>query len=47
MPRLAKLGLLLDHEAYVQIRTAGVGESALEHKLQPIFDRQGAALSIA
>jgi nicotinamide-nucleotide amidase len=41
------LGLLLDREAYVQIRTAGVGESALEHKLQPIFDRQGDALSVA
>lgn len=47
VPRLAKLGLLLDREAYVQIRTAGIGESALETKLQPIFDRHGDALSIA
>jgi len=47
VPRLAQLGLLLGREAYVQIRTAGVGESALEHKLQPIFDRQGDALSVA
>ena len=47
MPRLAQLGLLLNREAYVQIRTAGVGESALEHKLQPIFDRQGDALNVA
>ncbi len=47
LPRLAQLGLLLDREAYVQIRTAGVGESALEHKLQPIFDRQGDALCVA
>ncbi|HYP18367.1 MAG TPA: CinA family nicotinamide mononucleotide deamidase-related protein [Opitutus sp.] len=47
LPRLAKLGLLLDREAYVQIRTAGVGESALEMKLQPIFDRYGEALNVA
>lgn len=47
LPRLAKLGLLLDREAYVQIRTAGVGESALETKLQPIFDRYGNALNVA
>lgn len=47
LPRLAKLGLLLDREAYVQIRTAGIGESALETKLQPIFDRYGEALSVA
>ncbi|MBP6508446.1 MAG: CinA family nicotinamide mononucleotide deamidase-related protein [Opitutaceae bacterium] len=47
LPRLAKLGLVLDREAYVQIRTAGLGESALETKLQPIFDRHGEALSIA
>jgi nicotinamide-nucleotide amidase len=47
MPRLAKLGLLLEREAYVQFRTAGVGESALETKLQPIFGPQGEALSVA
>jgi nicotinamide-nucleotide amidase len=47
MPRLAQFGLLLDREAYVQFRTAGVGESALETKLQPIFDRHGDALSVA
>jgi nicotinamide-nucleotide amidase len=47
VPRLAKLGLLLDREAYVQIRSAGLGESALEMKLQPIFARHGDALSIA
>src|SRR5580658_6967797 len=47
IPRLALLGLLQDREAYVQIRTAGVGESALETKLQPIFDRHGDGLSIA
>lgn len=47
VPRLAKRGLLLDRESYVQVRSAGVGESALEVKLQPVFDRYGDALSIA
>jgi nicotinamide-nucleotide amidase len=47
LPRLAKLGLLLDREAYVQVRTAGIGESALETRLQPVFDRHGEALSVA
>jgi len=47
VPRLAKLGLLAEREAYVQLRTAGVGESALEMKLQPVFERHGDALSIA
>jgi nicotinamide-nucleotide amidase len=47
VPRLAQIGLLSEREAYVQVRTAGVGESALEHKLQPIFDRHGDALSVA
>ncbi|MCF7689675.1 MAG: CinA family nicotinamide mononucleotide deamidase-related protein [Cephaloticoccus sp.] len=47
IPRLAERGLLLMREAYVQIRSSGIGESALETKLQPIFDRHGAALSVA
>jgi nicotinamide-nucleotide amidase len=47
LPRLAALGLLLDREAYVQLRTSGVGESLLETRLQPIFNRFGDALSIA
>jgi len=47
LPRLAKLGLISEGEAYVQLRTAGVGESALETKLQTIFDRAGASLSVA
>jgi nicotinamide-nucleotide amidase len=47
LPRLAALGLLLGREAYVQLRTAGIGESALETKLQPVFDRAGAGLSVA
>jgi nicotinamide-nucleotide amidase len=47
LPRLAKRGLLLDREAYVQIRTAGIGESALETRLQPIFNSYGEGLSVA
>ncbi len=39
LPRLAALGLVLESEAYVQLRTAGIGESLLETKLQPVFDR--------
>lgn len=47
VPRLAARGLLQEREAYVQLRTAGIGESALETKLQPIFDRVGDRLSVA
>jgi nicotinamide-nucleotide amidase len=47
LPRLAARGLLLEREAYVQIRTAGIGESMLETRLQPIFDRHFAGLSVA
>src|SRR3954465_5633228 len=36
IPRLAARRLLLEREAYVQLRTAGIGESLLETKLQPI-----------
>jgi nicotinamide-nucleotide amidase len=39
IPRLTALGLLSEGEAYIQIRTAGIGESALETKFQPLFDR--------
>jgi nicotinamide-nucleotide amidase len=47
VPRLAALGLLAAREAYVQIRTAGVGESALETRLQPVLVPHGEALSVA
>lgn len=47
LPRLAALNLLLPREAYVQIRTAGLGESLLETKLQPVFDRFGSGLVVA
>jgi nicotinamide-nucleotide amidase len=39
LPRLAALGLLSEGEAYVQLRTAGVGESMLETRFQPVFNR--------
>ncbi|MBI3885168.1 MAG: nicotinamide-nucleotide amidohydrolase family protein [Opitutae bacterium] len=39
MPRLTRLELLTCREAYLQLCTAGVGESALETKFQPVFDR--------
>ncbi|HEY4989285.1 MAG TPA: molybdopterin-binding protein, partial [Opitutaceae bacterium] len=47
LPRLARLGLVLERQAYVQLRTAGIGESMLETKLQPVFDRHGSRLGIA
>jgi nicotinamide-nucleotide amidase len=47
IPRLAKLGLARDSRAYLQIRTAGIGESFLETKLQPVFDRHGPRLGVA
>ncbi len=47
LPRLARLGLVADREAYVQLRTAGIGESSLEVRLQSVFDRHGAALGVA
>ena len=47
LPRLAERGLLLQREAYVQLRTSGVGESLLETRLQSIFSRFADRLSIA
>jgi nicotinamide-nucleotide amidase len=47
LPRLTQLGLLLEREAYVQIRASGIGESVLEAKLQPLFDRHGDSLGVA
>ncbi len=46
VPRLRKLGLLQSEENYLQIRTAGVGESALETLLQPVL-RKHEGLEIA
>jgi len=47
LPRLAQLGLLQQGEAYLQVRTAGVGESLLETRLQPILDLGGQALRVS
>ncbi len=47
LPRLAERGLVAQREAYVQLRTAGIGESALEMRLQPLLAPHGAALNIA
>lgn len=47
LPKLAALGLLASKEAYVQLRTAGIGESALEMRLQPLLTAAGPALGIA
>lgn len=47
LPKLARRGFVHEREAYVQLRTANVGESALETKLQPVFDRAGPGLSVA
>jgi nicotinamide-nucleotide amidase len=47
LPRLARLGLVRDREAYIQIRTAGIGESMLETRLQPTFDLHGSKLGVA
>jgi nicotinamide-nucleotide amidase len=38
LPRLRKLGIAIDGEAYVQIRTAGLGESFLMERIQPLLD---------
>lgn len=37
IPRLQAAGVLSDEEAYIQLRTCGVGESAVEERLQPII----------
>ncbi|MDP1579909.1 MAG: nicotinamide-nucleotide amidohydrolase family protein, partial [Candidatus Didemnitutus sp.] len=46
LPRLAQLGRLSDSETFIQLRTAGVGESMLETRFEPIFSRHP-ALGIA
>lgn len=47
LPRLTALGLLAESEAFAAFRTAGIGESALETKLQPLFAPHGDALEVA
>lgn len=40
MPRLREKSLIADKSSYIQIRTTGLGESALETLLQPIATRE-------
>ncbi len=37
LPRLYEMGLLGEESPYVELRTVGVGESTLEHTLQPLL----------
>lgn len=47
LPRLTRRGLTQARPAYVQLRTIGVGESYLQTRLQPIFDRYAGQLAVA
>ena len=37
LPRFRELGFLADQSSYLQIRSAGIGESSLETRLQPVL----------
>ncbi len=39
LPFLKKQGITSEQDAYVQVRTFGMGESAVEHVMQPIVDK--------
>ncbi len=41
LPLLAANGQVSAGQAYVQVKTAGIGESALETLLQPVFEKHG------
>jgi len=47
LPRLQQRGLLGTRDAFVQLRTAGIGESALETLLNTVFQREPKGLSVA
>lgn len=47
LPRLTLAGLAESSQPYLQIRTAGIGESKLENDLRPIFDRFPGRLRVA
>lgn len=47
LPRLRDRGWVQEGEAWIQLRTTGIGESQLETDLRPIFDRAGPALGVA
>jgi nicotinamide-nucleotide amidase len=42
LPRLKERGLIGEGDAYVQVRTCGVGESTVEQRMQPIIKRHPA-----
>ncbi len=46
LPRLQEKNLIQDSENFIQLRTIGIGESALETKLQPLFKKH-AKLEVA
>lgn len=39
IPYLQEKGVLAEEEAYIQLRTCGVGESAIEERVQPIVEK--------
>ena len=40
IPRLQKEGLFPEIDCYIQIRTAGIGESALAEKVEPLLENK-------
>jgi hypothetical protein len=44
LPRLRQDGLIGEGDAYVQVRTCGLGESAVEQMMQPIIERHSAVV---
>ncbi len=47
LPRLEKRDIALINEAYLQIRTSGLGESDVEALLTPVFEPYGKSLYVA
>lgn len=47
LPRLQERGLIEEGDAYLQLRTCGVGESKLETILTPVFERFPGRLQVA
>lgn len=47
IPRLEREGLLREEQAYIQLRTIGVGESAAQERLMPVFEKYGERLGVA
>ena len=47
LPRLQAEGIAREHQAYLQLRTFGAGESQLETTLQPVLEPHGDRLNVA